>query len=697
MHSILLAFFNTYSSALRMARRPGWENAYLDYEALKLILTQIEAIYEEAISNREFGSSENLFELYEHQSHDEADDATLNGADTDAAADEWNEYISWGAGSNKESLPLLNHQSKSNANGFNKVDASGPVNAAGLIRVHEFSSLVYGGESSDNDNVNISDSYSRESRRKKRGNGKSKRSKSKKERKESLYLKRAHKQARQLAERFLGLLQSEVEKVSLFFLSRQGELADTVGALRFGDATQLSDGNTSSSGLWNNAFHSHPSASSSSEDENIHLSFDSTEERDSIRLSNRHSTSSRKSSRTQRASNRRRDFGYSKVQRPMFRRSSFIVEDDLMLSTGVDESDAFTTVGIELLHLLRFICVNAMGVRKILKKYDKLLLNCMLGGAYKIANGNLSKQNRLVGTADAHLQSLANSMAIEAISESLRSALVEYKLEAKRAGELRRKKVGASCGFKSFEPSSRASFHFLSSENHVRSASDRSSSFDFPVVKPLSASEFDDEEESSVGSCTNLSLLRLEYTINAIALLRDAAKVMNTPFDVFLHRSALYIAGRNLGGLNGSSREALDLLLPFNPDNIMQYHISDFFGRGVNKGFAGFDLSEAGFSIDATAKSEQHADEIHFPTQLLNLASVFLYSMNYYIVAPTASDYATILGYHPSMAGTLIGVSSISAMFSTLLYSFMPLLSSYKLSLVCSSILPIIGEFALFY
>ena len=30
-----------------MARRPGWEHAYLDYESLKLLLSQIEAVYEE--------------------------------------------------------------------------------------------------------------------------------------------------------------------------------------------------------------------------------------------------------------------------------------------------------------------------------------------------------------------------------------------------------------------------------------------------------------------------------------------------------------------------------------------------------------------------------------------------------------------------------------------------------------------------
>ena len=36
-----------FGSSLRMARRTGWERAYLDYETLKMLLSQIEAVYEE--------------------------------------------------------------------------------------------------------------------------------------------------------------------------------------------------------------------------------------------------------------------------------------------------------------------------------------------------------------------------------------------------------------------------------------------------------------------------------------------------------------------------------------------------------------------------------------------------------------------------------------------------------------------------
>jgi SPX domain len=36
-----------FGSSLRLARRTGWEDGYFDYETLKLLLSQIEAVYEE--------------------------------------------------------------------------------------------------------------------------------------------------------------------------------------------------------------------------------------------------------------------------------------------------------------------------------------------------------------------------------------------------------------------------------------------------------------------------------------------------------------------------------------------------------------------------------------------------------------------------------------------------------------------------
>jgi SPX domain protein involved in polyphosphate accumulation len=105
-------------------------------------------------------------------------------------------------------------------------------------------------------------------------------------------------------------LNTEIEKVSLFTLKRQGELAEGVGALRF-DAYAycepsglLFQGDALFKNLVSNVS-SLPSSSSSEE----------------------------------------------------------------------DKWNVYSFVGVELLHLLRFICVNAMGIRKILKKHDNLQRN----------------------------------------------------------------------------------------------------------------------------------------------------------------------------------------------------------------------------------------------------------------------------------------------------------------------------------
>lgn len=44
-------------------------------------------------------------------------------------------------------------------------------------------------------------------------------------------------------------------------------------------------------------------------------------------------------------------------------------------------------VGVELMHVLRFICVNLIAVRKICCKHDRLLMNRMLGGYYHRTRG----------------------------------------------------------------------------------------------------------------------------------------------------------------------------------------------------------------------------------------------------------------------------------------------------------------------
>ena len=50
-----------FGSSLRMGRRTGWEGAYLDYETLKLLLSQTEAVYEEqaTVTNNNHNNNNN--------------------------------------------------------------------------------------------------------------------------------------------------------------------------------------------------------------------------------------------------------------------------------------------------------------------------------------------------------------------------------------------------------------------------------------------------------------------------------------------------------------------------------------------------------------------------------------------------------------------------------------------------------------
>ena len=255
------------------------------------------------------------------------------------------------------------------------------------------------------------------------------------------HIRHAHEKARAITGRFLGLLRAEVDKISLFTHSRMGELTDTIGSLRFpsdeqnmnADGGEYSDmgygyrhhsGGTSGSHLEHPLTLSdggiHPSASSSSED----ISMSSEEDGNKGDNSNTMFRSNRGRNRRKnihRDNNRRRqqdsrlDFEQIdrivqnpnleglgldeeflksttfrqlrlgeelRLTRPIFQRSDQVLGEDFLLLSAVDEADAFTAVGVEFIHLLRYIFVNAIAIRKLCKKHDYLLNSRMLGGYY---------------------------------------------------------------------------------------------------------------------------------------------------------------------------------------------------------------------------------------------------------------------------------------------------------------------------
>lgn len=75
----------------------------------------------------------------------------------------------------------------------------------------------------------------------------------------------------------------------------------------------------------------------------------------------------------------------------------------------------------------------------------------------------------------------------------------------------------------------------------------------------------------------------------------------------------------------------------------------------------------------------------------LNLANSFLYMVSYYMVAPTSGVYAERLGLSPSMSGAIVGFTAVSALVSTVLYSWWTSYS-YKDALIFSSLCCLVGN-----
>ena len=246
------------------------------------------------------------------------------------------------------------------------------------------------------------------------------------ERKTPNHLRLAHSNARAITERFLGLLRAETEKVMLFAQSRLGELADTAGSLRFSNIDDF-DSNNSINQHNDHRSHTafgyplsdaglHPSASSSEDsgqgtwsdtsDENKKGDRRPTvfaigsDEQDAVRIrksqGKRKAANKKTSSKSEQHSNGSRVQEYANAaalrqiahftelrkRRPIFLRNDQILGEDMLLISAVEEVDGYTAVGVELLHVLRFICVNLIAVRKICAKHDRLLMNRMLGGYY---------------------------------------------------------------------------------------------------------------------------------------------------------------------------------------------------------------------------------------------------------------------------------------------------------------------------
>jgi MFS family permease len=103
---------------------------------------------------------------------------------------------------------------------------------------------------------------------------------------------------------------------------------------------------------------------------------------------------------------------------------------------------------------------------------------------------------------------------------------------------------------------------------------------------------------------------------------------------------------------------------------------------------------------EARLKRRRHRTKAHHPVKtkkasqlssFLNLMSTFLYMTNYYIIAPTSGSYAAQLGASRTLSGLIIGMTPIAACVSAVLYSWWANYS-YKSALLFASTCSVLGN-----
>lgn len=337
----------------------------------------------------------------------------------------------------------------------------------------------------------------------------------------------------------------------------------------------------------------------------------------------------------------------------MFSKNEPFFPDISNHSPNNDSLDFYLAIGIELLYLLQYVGVNALGVRKILKKYKKTV--------QKLDD---SKHTYWLGSKsenDVHLQQLATSQTVMAIEASLQSALVQ--------------------------------FYYTNQ-----------------------ALDSDPERK--------LKYFRLQSVIQASHILRKHSEIVNHPFKDFLGRKAMI----NLGDMNGITKGAVNNLLAFDPKALLSYDTENLeelwqewlpqFNQWKQRRSHLAETDDWSRLVDPTRAImtflQNEEDDVYNLRQrtktdeviltktwggvdrvgmIINLVSILLYTINYYIVAPTANRYAILLGQDGAYGATLIGASSLSAIFAAFLYSFWYIRASFRSALLFSTVCPLIGNF----
>jgi MFS family permease len=556
-----------YGKSLKNARRHGWEAAYLDYKDLKSILRELEGCLSIISSKEEAAIKERGGKNINHIHNN-------NCGHDNSSTNELSPLVVTNTDDN-DKRPQRHHHDEEQGGGGEK---------GGTIGLSGFWSR------STDDSVNRRQDAPT-----------------------------ANNAVARLKIQFFERLRYEIEKLSLFTLQRLGDLADTLGTLRFGD------------------------------DEAVAKLFDKEQH-----ILQRFS------------SPRFSDAGTRQEQSK---------DDDQLLE--------YLKIGVELLHVMQFVALNSVGIRKILKKYKKIVQQLDDPNYYHIGERILDHD---------HLQSVANSQSVAALQSSLQTALVQLY------------------------------------------SRDRSKLV-FSSAPSLLSAKTDDGDQ--VTPYRMLLYFRFETIMMASYKIQQTLKVVNQPFREYLSRQAMILTGSNLGELDG----ATDLIsMLFDPDTLLTLHemaLNDLWSNWVpdyekllaiqaddgdiapipitskisidsqllkmtNVAMMLLEEGEDGYEyknishLDGRNKQPTNREKMwggaDGVSMALNLMSTLLYTINYYIVSPTANRYATILGLDGAFGATLIGASSFAAIFAAFLYSFWYTRGSIKSALIFSTLIPFLGN-----
>jgi len=316
----------------------------------------------------------------------------------------------------------------------------------------------------------------------------------------------------------------------------------------------------------------------------------------------------------------------------------------------------------DLLQFVNFIDLNLTGLRKILKKHDKNFPHKQLSGTYLqqqrgSAKGGGGDDRDLDGgndggiddhqMTDSHLEKLYHFGGLSALVLTLRRAFDDLHL---------------------FE------LHLLTLSDAAKSASQHRSHRRSVSTPPLVSSygSTDVYLADGVDRVGSSITPKLDNRKTSSGLLNSIPLERNTNGDSHDHMVVFSSPSRPHHLLSTTvTRQHEPVLDQINAARNRLRQTTKYAELVAAQALIFVDDKDQDGKIpdeDKTPASEFTA--VQKLSSMLNLVSTFLYMANYYIVAPSVGEYALRLGSDVSMAGFIIGMTPNAALISTVLYGF---------------------------